>query len=89
MYPWSNAIKRAHDVMVKQRDMYPMPASCTDAELRMFWESTLDTYDHYVDILSMAGFETEEAACLNTRLEELEITLEELDYEWNRRPWLH
>jgi hypothetical protein len=93
MYSFSNALTRAHNTLLRQRDLgyarFPTPSSCTDAELQEFWEWTLDKFGHYEGLLSR-GFDTfaEEDSLLRRRAEQKQM-LEEIDYEWMRRPWLH
>jgi len=89
MYPWSNAIRRIHDTMRKQKDLFPCPSSCKDVELQAFWDLTLDQFEHYKYVLETGDFDAEESDCLEKRLADLEETLEEIDYEWSRRTWLH
>ena len=54
MYPWSAAIKRAHNVMLKQRDMYPSPSSCTDVALKNsnFGNRTVRPYKEFNHLFS-------------------------------------
>ena len=89
MYPWSSAYERVHAIIKRQCATWPAPASCTDAELNDFWFETLDKFEHYSALLEQPGFETADIRCLERRLADLEETLEELDYEWRRRPYLH
>jgi hypothetical protein len=75
--------------MKKQCATWPCPASCTDRELNDFWLECIERADYYSALLKQPGFETAEILCLERRLAALEETLEELDYEWSRRPYLH
>jgi hypothetical protein len=89
MYPWSAAYEHIHSIMKRQCATWPKPSSCTDAELNDFWLETLDAHAHFVTVLEQPGLDAEAVRGLEWRLAALEETLEELDDEWLRRPYLH
>jgi len=64
---------------------FPTPSSCSDDELRLFWDETMERYEKYV---SNCEFERTEVAALEKRLDDLDMLLEDINYEWSRRPWL-
>ena len=90
MYSWSAAYEQMHSVMYKQKDMFPYPSSCSDSELYYFWDETLDKYEHYLDVYDRTEFESEyDEECFVRKIEELEDLLDDIDFEWERRPWLN
>ena len=68
---------------------FPKPSSCTDEELREFWNDSLESYERYDRHLWSGELDHEEFLVLEKRLTGLEELLDEIDYEWSRRPWLH
>jgi len=45
----------------------------------------MERYEKYV---SNCEFERTEVAALEKRLDDLDMLLEDINYEWSRRPWL-
>ncbi len=67
---------------------FPTPSSCTDEELREFWNESLESYERYNRHLWSCELDHEEFLVLEKRLAGLNELLDDIDYEWSRRPWL-
>jgi len=67
---------------------FPMPSSCSDEELREFWNECIERHERYDRHMWSGEFDHEEFLVLEKRLAGLEELLDDINYEWSRRPWL-
>jgi len=70
------------------RNNFPAPASCSDVELRMFWEECVERYEHYEQLVLGGNFDNSETRALELRLHDINDLLNDINIEWDRRPWL-
>lgn len=88
MSQWDSVLSNMFQICWDRRSKFPVPSSCRDYQLYEFYDEMQWYWNLYDNIMKRDDMDADERRIILEKLYYYETMIEDIEYEFERRPWL-